>query len=235
MFQKILIANRGEIAVRVIRACREMGIATVAVYSEADSGALHVREADEAYLIGRAPARDSYLDIAGVIGAAAKSRAQCIHPGYGFLSENPDFADACKKSGVVFVGPTAEAIRAMGHKDTAKRLMSEARIPVVPGYQGTYQKERKLAEAADEIGYPIMIKAVAGGGGKGMRRVDRRSDFAEALASCRREAKAAFGNDSMLIEKFIFILLPKPKIAEGRHFEFTAEGRNPVLVLQTNG
>jgi 3-methylcrotonyl-CoA carboxylase alpha subunit len=210
MFSSVLVANRGEVACRIMRTAKRLGLKTIAVYSEADAKALHVREADEAYLIGPAPARESYLDIDRVIAAATRSGAQCIHPGYGFLSENPEFAEACRRAGIVFVGPPAEAIRAMGHKDAAKQLMSKAGVPVVPGYQGRSQTERTLAKAADGIGYPVMIKAVAGGGGKGMRRVDARSAFAEALASCRREAQAAFGDDRVLIEKFI---------ADPRHIE----------------
>src|SRR5438094_2292334 len=203
MFSSVLIANRGEIACRIIRTARHLGLKTIAVYSEADARALHVREADEAYPIGPSPARESYLDMARVIDMAVKSGAECIHPGYGFLSENPDFAEACREAGIIFVGPPAEAIRAMGHKDAAKKLMSRAQVAVVPGYEGKDQKISRLAKAAEEIGYPVMIKAVAGGGGKGMRRVDDPRGFADAVAACRREAQAAFGDDRVLIVKFI--------------------------------
>jgi 3-methylcrotonyl-CoA carboxylase alpha subunit len=210
MFSSVLIANRGEIACRIIRTASRLGLRAIAVYSEADAGALHVREADEAYLIGPPPARESYLDIGRVIDAAVKSGAECIHPGYGFLSENPDFAEACRKAGIAFVGPSPESIRAMGHKDAAKKLMEKAGVPVVPGYHGKNQSEQALASAAAETGYPVMIKAVAGGGGKGMRRVDTKAQFADALSGCRREARAAFGDDRVLIEKFI---------ADPRHIE----------------
>ena len=203
MFSSVLIANRGEIACRIIRTARRLGVRTIAIYSEADAEALHVRQADEAHLIGPAPASQSYLDINRVISAAVRSGAQCIHPGYGFLSENPDFAEACRDASIVFVGPPAQAIRAMGHKDAAKKLMAKAGVPVVPGSLSADQDERALAKAAAETGYPVMIKAVAGGGGKGMRRVDDESQFPDALASCRREAGAAFGDERVLIEKFI--------------------------------
>ncbi len=172
VFQKILIANRGEIAVRVIRTARRLGIATVAVYSDADAGALHVAMADEAVRIGAAPARDSYLKADAIVGAARRTGAEAIHPGYGFLSENPAFVEAVEAAGLVFIGPSAAAIRAMGLKDAAKRLMEEAGVPVVPGYHGDEQEPGFLADRAREIGYPVLIKAAAGGGGKGMRRVD---------------------------------------------------------------
>ncbi|GLQ21598.1 acetyl-CoA carboxylase biotin carboxylase subunit [Algimonas porphyrae] len=201
--EKILIANRGEIACRVIRTAREMGIATVAVYSDADRDALHVRTADEAVHIGPAPAAESYLVIDKIIDAATKMGADAIHPGYGFLSENPAFVRACEKAGVTFIGPSAEAMEAMGLKDAAKALMIEAGVPVTPGYQGENQDPDVLAGQASEIGYPVLIKAVAGGGGKGMRKVDKASDFKDALASCQREATASFGNDHVLIEKYI--------------------------------
>ncbi len=203
MFAKLLIANRGEIACRIIRTARRMGIATVAVYSDADAHALHVREADEAVRIGPPAAAESYLDAARIIDAAKATAAQAIHPGYGFLSENPDFVDAVEAAGLTFIGPDARAIRAMGLKDEAKRVMEKAGVPVVPGYHGEAQELVVLAGKANEIGYPVLIKARAGGGGKGMRKVDDPDDFREALAAARREAKAAFGDDRVLIEKYV--------------------------------
>ena len=203
MFQKILIANRGEIACRIIATARRMGVATVAVYSEADARAAHVALADEALPIGGPAPRDSYLRGDAIIAAARASGAQAIHPGYGFLSENPDFVDAVAAAGLVFIGPSGDAIRAMGLKDAAKRLMAEAGVPVVPGYHGANQDPDHLAGAADAIGYPVLIKAVAGGGGKGMRKVTRPEDFAAALDSARGEAATAFGNDAVLIEKYV--------------------------------
>jgi 3-methylcrotonyl-CoA carboxylase alpha subunit len=203
LFQKILIANRGEIAVRVIRTARRMGIATVAVYSDADANALHVAMADEAVHIGPSPVGDSYLRGDRIVDAAKKAGADAIHPGYGFLSENPDFVDQVTAAGLVFIGPSAEAIRAMGLKDAAKRLMEKAGVPVVPGYHGEAQEIVVLASKAREIGYPVLIKARAGGGGKGMRRVDDPDRFAEELAAARREAKAAFGDDQVLVEKYV--------------------------------
>ncbi|MFC5738394.1 biotin carboxylase N-terminal domain-containing protein [Sinirhodobacter huangdaonensis] len=203
MFRKILIANRGEIACRVIDTARRMGVATVAVYSEADAGARHVAMADEAVLIGGPAPRDSYLRGAAIIAAARATGAEAIHPGYGFLSENPDFVDAVEAAGLVFIGPSGDAIRAMGLKDAAKALMAEAGVPVVPGYHGANQDPEHLAGAAEAVGYPVLIKAVAGGGGKGMRRVDRPADFAAALASAQGEALTAFGNPAVLIEKYV--------------------------------
>ena len=203
MFTKILIANRGEIACRVIDTARRMGVATVAVYSDADAGARHVALADEAVHIGPAPARDSYLVADRIIAAAKATGAQAVHPGYGFLSENPDFVDALTEAGLVFIGPSADAIRAMGLKDAAKRLMEEAGVPVVPGYHGDNQDPGFLAAQAADMGYPVLIKASAGGGGKGMRRVDAPDDFTAALASAQREAKAAFGDDKVLVEKYV--------------------------------
>lgn len=200
---KILIANRGEIACRVMRSARQMGIATVAVYSDADRDALHVREADEAIHIGPAAAAESYLVIDKIIAAAKQSDADAIHPGYGFLSENPAFVRACQKAKIVFIGPSAEAMEAMGLKDAAKALMNEANVPITPGYQGENQDPDFLTEEADKIGYPVLIKAVAGGGGKGMRKVEAAKDFKDALASCQREAASSFGNDHVLIEKYI--------------------------------
>ncbi len=203
MIRKLLIANRGEIACRIIRSARAMGMATVAVYSDVDAGALHVEMADEAVLLGGAAPAQSYLDGAGVIAAALACGADAIHPGYGFLSENPDFVAAVAAAGLIFVGPSADAIRGMGLKDAAKVLMEAAGVPVVPGYHGDNQDPEHLSGAADAIGYPVLIKAVAGGGGKGMRRVDRAQDFFEALASARAEAQGAFGNADVLIEKYI--------------------------------
>ncbi|MES1991232.1 MAG: acetyl/propionyl/methylcrotonyl-CoA carboxylase subunit alpha [Pseudomonadota bacterium] len=203
MFKSLLIANRGEIAVRVMRSAREMGIRTIAVYSDADANALHVREADEAVHIGPAAAKESYLVIDKIIAAAKASGAEAIHPGYGFLSENVAFAEACEKAGIIFVGPPASAIKAMGLKDAAKALMEKASVPVVPGYHGANQDRTFLAKEADKIGYPVLIKAVAGGGGKGMRRVDAPADFANALASAQREAGSAFGDERVLVEKYV--------------------------------
>jgi 3-methylcrotonyl-CoA carboxylase alpha subunit len=203
MFKSVLIANRGEIACRVMRTARTLGMRTIAVYSRADARALHVREADEAYEIGPAPAAQSYLRGDRILNIAQRAGAQCIHPGYGFLSENAEFAEACAAAGIVFIGPSPAAIRAMGLKDEAKALMRRAGVPVVPGFDGEGQGAEFLAGEAARIGYPVLIKAVAGGGGKGMRRVDRAQDFAEALAGARREAKNAFGNDRVLIEKYI--------------------------------
>jgi 3-methylcrotonyl-CoA carboxylase alpha subunit len=203
MFSKILIANRGEIACRVIRTARAMGVAAVAVYSEADAAAMHVEMADEAVPIGGPAPKDSYLKGDAIIAAAKETGAQAIHPGYGFLSENPDFVEAVEKAGLVFIGPSASAIRAMGLKDAAKRLMQEAGVPVVPGYHGENQDPEHLSGAADAIGYPVLIKAVAGGGGKGMRRVDDPREFMDALESAKGEAATAFGNDAVLIEKYV--------------------------------
>jgi 3-methylcrotonyl-CoA carboxylase alpha subunit len=203
MFHTLLIANRGEIAARVIRTARALGLRTVAVHSEADAGALHAQLADLAVPIGGPRPADSYLRGDRIIAAALATGAQAIHPGYGFLSENPEFVEQVTAAGLTFVGPSASAIRAMGLKDAAKRLMHEAGVPVVPGYHGDNQDPEHLAGAADAIGYPVLIKAVAGGGGKGMRRVDHPRDFAAALASARGEAATAFGNDAVLIEKYI--------------------------------
>ncbi|AFL51731.1 acetyl/propionyl/methylcrotonyl-CoA carboxylase subunit alpha [Sinorhizobium fredii] len=203
MFSKLLIANRGEIACRVIRTARRLGIRTVAVYSDADDDALHVALADEAVRIGPAPAAESYLSIERIIAAARSVGADAIHPGYGFLSENADFAAAVEAAGMVFVGPSPDAIRAMGLKDAAKALMERAGVPVVPGYHGEEQDAAFLTAQAAEIGYPVLIKARAGGGGKGMRRVDRPEDFGSALEAARREAEAAFGDGSVLIEKYL--------------------------------
>jgi 3-methylcrotonyl-CoA carboxylase alpha subunit len=203
MFDTILIANRGEIACRVIKTAQKMGIKTVAVYSEADQDALHVRLADDAVFIGAASAAQSYLVIDKIIAAAKQTGAKAIHPGYGFLSENVAFSKRCADEGIVFIGPSESAIEAMGLKDRAKDIMREAGVPVVPGYQGDNQDPEFLKGEADKIGYPVLIKAVAGGGGKGMRRIDDAKTFLEDLESCKREAKAAFSNDAVLIEKYI--------------------------------
>ncbi|MGE7207285.1 acetyl/propionyl/methylcrotonyl-CoA carboxylase subunit alpha [Sphingomonas sp. NPDC019816] len=203
MMKSLLIANRGEIACRIIRTAREMGLRTIAVYSEADAKALHVRMADEAIPIGPAPARESYLDAARILDAARESGAEAIHPGYGFLSENAEFAESVIAAGLIWVGPNPDSIRAMGLKDAAKARMIAAGVPVTPGYLGEDQSPDRLAAEAEAVGYPVLIKAVAGGGGKGMRRVDDPAAFAEALASCRREAAASFGDDRVLIEKYI--------------------------------
>ena len=202
-FRTLLIANRGEIGCRVIRTAKAMGLRTVAVYSEADRGALHVAMADAAVLLGPARARDSYLNIERVIDAARRSGAEAVHPGYGFLSENAEFAQACADAGLVFVGPTAAMMTAMGSKSGSKMLMAKAGVPLVPGYHGEAQDEATLAKAADNIGFPVLIKASAGGGGRGMRIVVSRSELAAAITSARREAKAAFGDDRLLIEKFV--------------------------------
>jgi len=217
MFRKILIANRGEIACRVIRTARRMGVCTVAVYSDADARALHVQMADEAVHIGASPVAESYLRADRIIAAAKATGAEAIHPGYGFLSENPDFVDMVEAAGLVFIGPSSASIRAMGLKDAAKRLMEKAGVPVVPGYHGEAQELVVLAPKAREIGYPVLIKARAGGGGKGMRRVDDPDDFADALGAARREAKASFGDDRVLVEKYV----EKP-----RHIEVQVFGDN---------
>jgi 3-methylcrotonyl-CoA carboxylase alpha subunit len=217
MFRKILIANRGEIACRVMRTARKMGVKTVAVYSDADAKAPHVAMADEAVRIGASPVGESYLRADKIIEAALSTGAEAIHPGYGFLSENPDFVDKVTAADLVFIGPSAASIRAMGLKDAAKALMEKAGVPVVPGYHGDTQALVLLATKAREIGYPVLIKARAGGGGKGMRRVDRPDDFADALAGAKREAKSAFGDDHVLIEKYV----DKP-----RHIEVQVFGDN---------
>ena len=203
MFNKILIANRGEIACRVIKTARRMGIRTVAVYSEADANARHVRLADEAVLLGPAAARESYLVADKIVEACKRTGAQAVHPGYGFLSENADFADALAASGIAFIGPPASAIRAMGSKSEAKKLMGAASVPLTPGYHGDDQDPALLHREADAIGYPVLIKAAAGGGGKGMRLVEQSADFPDLLASCKREAISSFGDDHVLIEKYI--------------------------------
>jgi 3-methylcrotonyl-CoA carboxylase alpha subunit len=211
MFKSVLIANRGEIACRIVRTARRLGLRSIAVYSEADAKALHVRTADEAVAIGPAPAAQSYLAIDRLIAAAKQARADCIHPGYGFLSENAAFAQACSDAGIVFVGPPPAAMRAMGLKDRAKALLEKAGVPVVPGYHGERQEPKFLKEKAYELGYPVLIKAVAGGGGRGMRRVDKHADFDAALEAAQREAQSAFGDARVLIEKYV---------ASPRHIEF---------------
>ena len=203
MFKKILIANRGEIACRVAATARRLGIQTVAVHSDVDASARHVALCDEAVAIGPAPAKESYLQAARIIEAAHATGAQAIHPGYGFLSENADFADACAKVGLVFIGPPASAIRAMGSKSAAKTLMEKAGVPLVPGYHGENQEPEFLQQQADKIGYPVLLKASAGGGGKGMRIVEASADFKAALASCQREAISSFGDDRVLVEKYL--------------------------------
>ena len=203
MFRSVLVANRGEIACRVFRTARRLGLETIAVHSEADADAPHVRMADRAVLIGPAPARESYLDAQKVLAAAKETGAEAIHPGYGFLSENAEFAEAVMAAGLVWIGPPPAAIRAMGLKDAAKDLMDKAGVPVTPGYLGEDQSLETLQAAADRTGYPVLIKAVAGGGGKGMKKVERAADFASALASAQRESKAAFGDDRVLIEKYV--------------------------------
>jgi 3-methylcrotonyl-CoA carboxylase alpha subunit len=203
MFNKVLIANRGEIAVRIIATCREMGIQTVAVYSDVDRNALHVREADEAYYIGAAPASQSYLRIGTIIDVARMSGAEAIHPGYGFLSENADFVEACQKTRIIFIGPPAPAMRLMGSKVAAKQLAQSVGAPTIPGYDGESQKDAVLLSEAQRTGFPLLIKASAGGGGKGMRIVHATSDFEEQLAGARREALAAFGDATVFLERLI--------------------------------
>jgi 3-methylcrotonyl-CoA carboxylase alpha subunit len=203
MFGTLLIANRGEIACRIARTARRMGIATVAVYSAADADALHVKAADRAIQIGPAAARESYLNIGRIIEAARRSGADAIHPGYGFLSENPAFAEACAEARIIFVGPPPSAMRAMGSKSAAKSLMEQSGVPLLPGYHGERQGAAFLADQAARIGYPLMIKAVSGGGGRGMRIASRADEFATALDSARQEAASAFGDDRVLLERYL--------------------------------
>jgi len=224
MFSKILIANRGEIACRVIKTARRLGIKTVAVYSDADRGARHVAMADEAVHIGPSPARESYLLADRIIDAARRTGAEAIHPGYGFLSENAGFAEACAKAGLVFIGPPPAAIRAMGSKSEAKKIMEKAKVPLVPGYHGDDQSPDLLAKEAARIGFPVLIKASAGGGGKGMRVVEAADKFADALAGAKREAKAAFADDHVLVEKY----LTRPRHIEIQVF---ADGHGSCLYL----
>ncbi|MEM1097049.1 MAG: biotin carboxylase N-terminal domain-containing protein, partial [Bacteroidota bacterium] len=209
--RKVLVANRGEIAVRVMRTCRERGIATVAVYSDADRDALHVRYADEAYRIGPAPSSQSYLVTERILEVARTSGADAVHPGYGFLSENADFAEACAAEGLVFIGPTPHAIRAMGDKTAARALMEAAGVPMAPGTTDAIADPAEAERIAGEIGYPVLIKAAAGGGGKGMRIVHAAGDFARAFETAQREAQAAFGDGRVFVEKYI---------VEPRHIEF---------------
>ncbi len=203
MFEKILIANRGEIACRVMKTARKLGIKTVAVYSEADADALHVEMADEAVLIGPAPAAESYLVIEKIVEACRKTGAQAVHPGYGFLSERAAFAEALKAAGIVFIGPNPHAIEAMGDKIESKKFANAAKVSTVPGYLGVIESPEHAAEIADEIGYPVMIKASAGGGGKGMRIAHSRKEVAEGFARAKSEAKSSFGDDRVFVEKFI--------------------------------
>ncbi|KGJ97112.1 acetyl/propionyl/methylcrotonyl-CoA carboxylase subunit alpha [Colwellia psychrerythraea] len=203
MFSKILIANRGEIACRIIKTAKKMGILTVAVYSDADKDALHVHMADEAVYLGASPSRESYLVATKVIAAAKKTGAQAIHPGYGFLSENAAFCRACEQENITFIGPPVEAIEAMGSKSAAKNIMEKANVPLVPGYHGDDQNEHTLKQAADAMGYPVLLKATAGGGGKGMRQVWSEQEFSEGFAAAKREAMSSFGDDTMLVEKYL--------------------------------
>jgi 3-methylcrotonyl-CoA carboxylase alpha subunit len=222
MFEKVIIANRGEIACRVMATCRRLGIATVAVYSQADAAALHVRLADEAVCVGPAAARDSYLRIDAIIEAAQRCRAQAVHPGYGFLSENPEFAQACAAAGLIFIGPSVAAMRAMSSKATAKQLMQRIGVPLLPGYHGEDQDAARLRAEAERIGYPVLLKATAGGGGKGMRVVDRAAVFDERLAACQREARASFNDARVLLEKYLH---------QPRHIEVQIFGDNHGQVL----
>jgi acetyl/propionyl-CoA carboxylase alpha subunit len=203
MFSKVLVANRGEIAVRIARSCHALGVRVAAVYSDADRSALHVRAADEALRIGPSPAQDSYLNVDALLDAARQSRAEAIHPGYGFLSESAAFAERVAAAGLVFIGPPPAAMRALGDKAAAKRLMIAAGVPVVPGYEGEDQSDARLTAEAERIGYPLMVKAAAGGGGRGMREVRKPGALAEALASARREALGGFGDDRLLLERLV--------------------------------
>lgn len=203
MFKKVLVANRGEIALRVIRACKELGLKTVAIYSEADRDSLHVRFADEAVCIGPPPSKESYLNIPRIIAAAEITGSDAIHPGYGFLAENEDFADICEASGIKFIGPSAESIRLMGDKATAKETMKKAGVPVVPGSDGTINDLNEAISVANKIGFPVIIKATAGGGGKGMRVAKNEEEFERLFTLARNEAEAAFGNPEVYIEKYI--------------------------------
>jgi len=209
--KKLLVANRGEIAVRVMRTCKELGIKTVAIYSEADRGALHVQTADEAYCVGEAPSRDSYLKIDKIIDVAIHSKVQAIHPGYGFLSENATFAEACADAGLIFVGPSPESIRSMGDKTTARLMMEKAGVPMAPGTPDAIDDPTEAVHIAEEIGYPVLIKAAAGGGGKGMRLVEEPASFLSSIEMAQREAESAFGDGRVFIEKYI---------TQPRHIEF---------------
>jgi len=226
VFHKLLIANRGEIACRIIRTARSLGIGTVAVYSTADAAALHVEMTDEAYCIGPPPARESYLAIPNILEAARKSRADSVHPGYGFLAENADFAAACEAAGIAFIGPPSAAIRAMGDKAQAKALMEKAGVPLVPGYHGAEQGEKRLAEEARRLGYPVLIKASAGGGGRGMRVIEAASGFASGLSAARREALSSFGAGRVILEKYLL---------QPRHIEvqiFADRGGNTIHLFE---
>lgn len=224
MLSKVLIANRGEIAVRIIRACRELGIRTVAVYSEADRGALHVRMADEAFCIGPAPARDSYLNAPSIISTAELLGVDAIHPGYGFLAENSHFAEICRDCHITFIGPSPEAIEKMGNKSAARQMVRRAGIPVVPGSEGPVKDEAASLAVARSIGYPLIIKAAGGGGGRGMRVVQNRNDLRQALSEAQAEAEGAFGNGEVYIEKYL---------EEPRHIEvqLLGDGRGTIAVL----
>lgn len=225
MFRKVLIANRGEIALRIIRACKELGIKTVAVYSKADENSLHVRFADEAVCIGPGPSKESYLKIPHIIAAAEVTNADAIHPGYGFLAENEIFAEICRDHGITFIGPTPEQIAAMGNKSVAKETMRAAGVPVIPGSEGVVSSFKEAAAVAHEIGYPVMLKAVAGGGGKGMRYVETEADLEQAFITARNEADAAFGNPDVYVEKFL---------EEPRHIEFQVFGDMHGNVIHLN-
>lgn len=203
MFHKILIANRGEIACRIIKTAGTMGIQTVAIYSAVDKNSVHVRRADSAYYVGEAFAKDSYLNIDAIITAAKESGAQAIHPGYGFLSENAHFAEACEQAGIVFIGPTIAAMNAMASKQLAKQLLEKTEVPLTPGYHGDDQSEETLLHEARKIGFPVLIKAANGGGGKGMRGVYDEKEFKESLAGAKREALASFADDTVILEKWI--------------------------------
>src|SRR5437763_2423841 len=223
-FQKVLVANRGEIAIRIIRACRDLGLTSVAVYSDADRNALHVRMADEAYHIGPSQASESYLHIPTILEVAQHAGAQAIHPGYGFLSENADFVDACSASGLIFVGPPAEAQRAMGEKTAARRTAQEAGVPIVPGAMTDVEDDAEAKAIAEQLGYPLLLKAAAGGGGKGIRFVREPKDLLPSLRTARSEARSAFGDSRVYIEK---------AIAPARHIEvqFIADTHGNVVHL----
>ena len=222
-FHKILIANRGEIALRIMRTARRLGYGVVAVYSDADRDALHVREADQAICIGEALPAQSYLRIEAIIAAAKASGADAVHPGYGFLAENEDFAAACRDAGLVFIGPSPEAIKAMGNKAGAKEIMLAAGVPCVPGYQGVDQSDGAMFAEAERIGFPVMIKAVAGGGGRGMRQVTDAAAFLDSLRSARSEAQSAFGDPTVILER---------AIADPRHIEIQVFGDRHVDAIQ---
>ncbi len=224
MFKKILVANRGEIAVRVLRACREMGISSVTVYSDADRVALHTRYADEVHYLGPAPATESYLSIEKIVDIAKKTHAEAIHPGYGFLAENTEFARACETNGIVFIGPTSQAIELLGDKIASKRTMSKAGIPVIPGSDGAITQEKEVLTVAEEIGFPVLIKAAGGGGGKGMRVVREQKDLVASMKQAIGEAQSAFGNPTIFVEKF----LDAPRHIE---FQILADNHGNVVHL----